>query len=327
MGQEYRNVWVFLERRREEIIEPSLEVLGKARELADKYGDKVAGILMGAGNIDKLAETAVSYGADLVYIVQDDVLQDYSTIPYSEALSRIIIMYKPNIILYPATRNGRDLAGRLSAKLNLGLSANTVWLDIVEDGILLAGVPGFGGGIMAVTKCLTKPQMATVRPGAFPKPQPEPSRTGKIERIDVGKLPEPPTKNVEKIFYTVEDISKAEAIVIAGIGIRENIQVVKKLAEKLNWAFGATRPLSDEGLVSRDIFVGATGKTVRPKIALIVGASGAAHFISGVAGAEKIISINIDSEAPIHSYSDYSVVGDAYKIIPKLLEKLEAEIK
>jgi len=327
MNQEHRNIWVFLERRREEIIESSLEVLGKARELADKYGDKVAGVLLGAGNLDKLAEVAITYGADVVYTIQDELLQEYSTIPYSEALSRVIKKYKPNIILYPATRNGRDLAGRISAKLNLGLSANTVWLDIIGDGVLLAGVPGFGGGIMAVTKCLTKPQMATVRPGAFPKPQPNPTRTGRVERIDIGKLPEPPIKTIERVFYTVEDISKAEAIIIAGIGIRENIEAAKKLAEKLNWAFGATRPLSDEGLVHRDIFVGATGKTVRPKIALIVGASGAAHFISGVAGAEKIISINIDPEAPIHSYSDYSIVGDAYKIIPKLLEKLEAEIE
>lgn len=327
MVSEYQNIWVFLERRGDEIIEPSLEVLGKARELADKYGDKVSGILMGAVNLEDLAETAIKHGADKVYIVQDQLLQEYSTIPYSEALSRLITRYKPNIILYPATRNGRDLAGRISAKLNLGLSANTVWLDIVGEGILLAGVPGFGGGIMAVTKCLTKPQMATVRPGAFPKPQPNSSRKGEIERVDVGGLPEPPTKTIERVFYTVEDISKAEAIVIAGIGVRENIEMVKKLSEKLKWAFGATRPLSDEGLVSRDIFVGATGKTVRPKIALIIGASGATHFISGVAGAEKIISINIDPEAPIHSYSDYSIVGDAYKIVPKLLEKLEAEMK
>lgn len=326
MNREYKGIWAFLERREDEIIEPSLEVLGKARELADKYGDDVAGVLMGAKSLEAQAETAIKHGADIVYVVQDPLLEDYSTISYSEALSRLITKYKPNIILYPATRNGRDLAGRISAKLNLGLSANTVWLDIVGDGILLAGVPGFGGGIMAVTKCLTKPQMSTVRPGAFSKPQPNPTRTGRIEKIDVGKLPEPPTKIVEKVFYTVEDIGKAEAIVIAGIGVRENIEAVKKLAEKLNWAFGATRPLSDEGLVSRDIFVGATGKTVKPKIALIVGASGAAHFISGVAGAEKIISINIDPEAPIHLYSDYSIVGDAIKIIPKLLQKLEAEI-
>lgn len=327
MNREYNGVWVFLERRGDEIIEPSLEVLGKARELADKYRDHVAGVVMGEKNLEAQAETAIKFGADVVYTVQDPLLEDYSTIPYSETLSRLIIMHKPNIILYPATRNGRDLAGRISAKLNLGLSANTVWLDIVGDGILLAGVPGFGGGIMAVTKCLTKPQMSTVRPGAFPKPQPDPGRTGRIEKIDIGKIPEPSTKIVEKVFYTVEDISKAEAIVIAGIGVRENLEAVKKLTEKLNWAFGATRPLSDEGLVSRDIFVGATGKTVRPKIAFVIGASGAAHFISGIAGAEKIISINIDPEAPIHSYSDYSVVGDAYKIIPKLLQKLEAETR
>ena len=143
MNQEHRNIWVFLERRREEIIESSLEVLGKARELADKYGDKVAGVLLGAGNLDKLAEVAITYGADVVYTIQDELLQEYSTIPYSEALSRVIKKYKPNIILYPATRNGRDLAGRISAKLNLGLSANTVWLDIIGDGVLLAGVPGF----------------------------------------------------------------------------------------------------------------------------------------------------------------------------------------
>lgn len=327
MGGEYKSIWVFLERRGNEIIEPSLEVLGKARELADKCGEKVSGILVGAEDLDFLAELAIKHGADKVYIVQGQLLHDYSTIPYSEALSRLIEKYKPNIILYPATRNGRDLAGRISAKLNLGLSANTVWLDIDGEGALLAGVPGFGGGIMAVTKCLSKPQMATVRPGAFPKPRPNPSRTGEVEKVELGSLPDTPTKTIERVFYAVEDISKAEAIVIAGIGVRENVGLVKKLAGKLNWAFGATRPLSDEGLVSRDVFIGATGKTVRPKIALIIGASGAAHFISGVSGAEKIISINIDPEAPIHSYSDYSVVGDAYKIVPKLLEKLEGEVK
>ncbi|MEM4536331.1 MAG: electron transfer flavoprotein subunit alpha, partial [Nitrososphaerota archaeon] len=188
MSQEYRGVWVFLERRGDEVIEPSLEVLGKARELADRYGDNVAGVLMGAKNLEIQAETAIKYGADVVYIVEDPLLEDYSTIPYSEALSRLVKKYKPNIMLYPATRNGRDLAGRISAKLGLGLSANTVWLDIVGDGVLLAGVPGFGGGIMAVTKCLTKPQMSTVRPGAFSKPRLNPMREGRIEKVDVGKL-------------------------------------------------------------------------------------------------------------------------------------------
>ncbi|MCF8885106.1 MAG: electron transfer flavoprotein subunit alpha/FixB family protein [Nitrososphaerota archaeon] len=322
MSREYRGVWVYIERRGGEIVESSLEVLGKARELSDKYGDSVVGVLLGSSGLEKLAETVIQHGADKIYLVEDPILSEYSTIPYSEALARLITMFKPNILLYPATRNGRDLAGRISAKLSLGLSANTVWLDVTNDGILLAGVPGFGGNIMAVTKCLSKPQMATVRPGAFVKLSPDPNRRGSIEKIDVGELPKPRVNIIESVKIEVEDISKAEAIVIAGMGVRDNVELAKKLAEKLGWAFGATRPLSDEGLVPRDIFIGATGKTVRPKIALIVGVSGAAHFISGVAGAEKIISINIDPEAPIHTYSDYSVVGDAYKILPKILEKV-----
>lgn len=319
---DYSGIWVFLERRRDQIAEPSLEVLGKARQLADKHRDELVGLIAGSHNLDGLGEQAIQYGADKVYIIEDPLLEEYSTIPFAEALSRTITRYKPNILLYPATRNGRDLAGRISAKLNLGLSANTVWLDILEDGSLLAGVPGFGGSIMAVTKCLTRPQMATVRPGAFPKPRPDSSRKGIIERVDVGKLPEPRTVVIERMTFEVEDISKAEMIVVAGAGVRDRVEMVKELAEELGWAFGASRPLSDEGLVPRDIFIGATGKVVRPKIALIIGVSGAAHFISGIAEAEKIISINIDPEAPIHSYSDYSIVGDGYKIVPKLLEKL-----
>ncbi|MCS7126373.1 MAG: electron transfer flavoprotein subunit alpha/FixB family protein [Aigarchaeota archaeon] len=325
MSGEFKGIWVYLERRGDQIIDPSIEVLGKARELAEKSRDEIVGIILGYRGLDKLGEVAIQYGSDKVYIIEDPVLEEYSTIPYAEAISRALTKYKPNIILYPATRNGRDLAGRISAKLNLGLSANTVWLDISSDGVLLAGVPGFGGAIMAVTKCLTRPQMATVRPGVFPKPQLDPSRRGSVERIDVGKIPEPKIRVVERTFYEVEDISKAEAIVVAGVGLRDNVEIVKKLAEELGWKFGATRPLSDEGLVPRDIFIGATGKVVKPKIALIIGVSGAAHFISGITGAEKIISINIDPEAPIHSYSDYSVTGDGYKIVPKLLEKIRGE--
>ncbi|MEM1743231.1 MAG: electron transfer flavoprotein subunit alpha, partial [Nitrososphaerota archaeon] len=138
MSREYRGVWVYIERRGGEIVESSLEVLGKARELSDKYGDSVVGVLLGSSGLEKLAETVIQHGADKIYLVEDPILSEYSTIPYSEALARLITMFKPNILLYPATRNGRDLAGRISAKLSLGLSANTVWLDVTNDGILLA---------------------------------------------------------------------------------------------------------------------------------------------------------------------------------------------
>ncbi len=327
-ASEWQGIWVVLEHAKGKVSSVSWEILGKARELGDKYDTKVSAILLGV-NLDDMAREAIHRGADDVYVVEHEALMHYSWEAYTKVVTDLVEKHRPNILLLAATHNGRDLAGRLAIRLNTGLTADVVELDIEPERALLVGsVPGFGGSILAVIKCEhSRPQMATVRPGVLIAKEPDPSRTGKIHKIAPDIPPDLITTQVlQEIPVETVDISKAKRIVAAGRGIGTNLELVEELAELLDASIGVTRPLADIGLKSRDHQIGSTGVTVRPKLAIIIGVSGAAHFVSGIQDAETIISINIDEEALIFDHSDYCVVADLNEVVPELIEALKARL-
>ncbi len=325
---DWKGIWVILEHAKGKVSGVSWEILGKARELGDRYGIRVSAVLLGT-NLDEVAKEAIYRGADEVYVAEHEALMHYSWEAHTKVVTDLVEKYRPNILLLAATHNGRDLAGRLAVRLNTGLTADVVELDIEPEGELLVGsVPGFGGSILAVIKCEhSRPQMATIRPGVLIAQELDTSRTGEIHKIASDIPPNLITTQVlQEIPVESVDISKAKRIVAAGRGVGTNLELVEELAELLDAAIGVTRPLADIGLKSRDHQIGSTGVTVRPKLAIIVGVSGAAHFVSGIQDAETIISINIDEEALIFDHSDYCVVADLNDVLPELIEALKARL-
>lgn len=322
---ESKGIMVYLEHSGGQIERVSLEVLGKARQLASKLATSVTGVVLGH-NVRNLADDAVQFGADSVLVADSSALEYYTTEAYSNVLGELVKERKPEILLMGATHDGRDLAGRLAVRLNTGLTAHAVQVEI-EDGsnLLVCGVPGFGGSIIARCKCpKSRPQMATVRPGILPVPERDLRREGKIESVQVN-VGEVRTKVVERSVKEGVDLAKASVVIIAGRGAEAYLDDVRKLADSVGGVIGVTRPLADKGLVSRDYQVGSTGCAVAPKIAIVLGASGAAHFVSGIREAKTVISVNKDPSATINSYADFFVVDDVAAVLPALLSKLEAK--
>jgi len=323
---EYRSIWVYLEQNEGMLEDVSLEILGKASELASKVGAEVTGILLGHG-VRKLADEAIKRGADSVILADSPVLESYMTETYAEVVARLVRERDPDAFIFGATNNGVDLAGRLAVRLGAGLIAHVVELEFEEEtGLLLGSVPGFGGSILAVCKCVKgRPQMVTVRPGIFRALPPDDSRKGRVEEVHVDLRPEDVKKRiVERRVGKAIDISKAEKVVIAGVGTGGDLSLIKRLAELIGGEVGVTRPLSDQGVAPRDVMVGATGVGLSSRLAIIAGVSGAAHFLSGIQKVENVIAINTDPEANIFNHADYCVVGDLFKIIPELIRRIES---
>ncbi len=316
-----KEIWVYLERNPEEIEDVSLEILGRAKELGKKSDMSVVGVMLGKepGN---LGDIALKHGADKVIFLKDSLLESYSTEDYTKALFEIINKRMPEMFLLGATYQGRDLAGRLSARLRTGLTANVVSLDIDTDGYLLSGVPGYGSKVLAEIICVrNKPQMSTVRPGIFSKKL-IPIKAGIVEVLEQDL--QGSVSRVRVVSRKVEkhpDLSRAEKVIIAGNGVEGNLDMVTKLADIFGARLGVSRPIADKGKASRELQVGSTGYSLNAKLVLIFGVSGAEHFLPGIANCQTVISINMDRESDIFEYSDYCVVADASKIIPILLRE------
>lgn len=320
---DFKGIMVYLEHTDGQIENVSLEILGRARELARTLETDVTAIILGQ-NVRSLADEAIQYGADRVLVADAPELGQYTTEAFCNILAELIGERKPEIMLLGATHDGRDLAGRLAVRLKTGLTAHAVQVEIEpETGLLVCGVPGFGGSIVAKCKCpRSRPQMATVSPGIFPVPRKDPMRKGSIETLQahVGQVR---TRVVERSVRAGVDIAKAEIVVIAGRGAVTYFDSVRKFADSIGSAIGVTRPLADKELMPRDYQVGSTGMSVTPKLAIVMGASGAAHFVSGIRGAKTVISVNKDPEADISANADYVVVDDLGRLLPVLMSKFE----
>ncbi|MHA2168837.1 MAG: electron transfer flavoprotein subunit alpha/FixB family protein [Candidatus Kariarchaeaceae archaeon] len=326
MSKDWKGVAVFIEQIDGMAENISWELLGKSRELADTAKQELLAIVL-AKNARPIAEEAIARGADKAIYASHELLDHYKWEAYAKVSTEILEKQKPSMLIVGATHNGRDLAGRIAVRMNTGLTADVVRLE-VKDGLLLGAVPGFGGSILAIIKCETaRPQMATVRPGIFTAIDPDPKRKGKLiehnPKIDPEEIT---TKLLETVKVEGIDISKCERMVAAGRGVGSDLSQINELAELLDAAVGVTRPLCDVGLLPRDHQVGSTGVTVKPKLTINFGISGATHYVSGIQDSDTVISINTDSEAIIFDHSDYIVEGDVNEILPELLEVLKAKL-
>lgn len=325
---DYKDVYVYAEQRDGKVQNVALELLGKARELADDLGEKVVAVLLGK-NIAAKAQELIAAGADKVMVVENDILEHYMTEPYTQAITQIIQEQKPSIFLIGATTIGRDLGPRLSARNVTGLTADCTKLEIGEDRMLMMTRPAFGGNLMATILCKDhRPQMSTVRPGVMQKATPDANRKGEVVNYNV-------TFNMEKISRvklvkvvkeekTVADISEAKILVSGGRGVqnKEGFAKLEALANQLGGEVSSSRAMVDAGVIDHSRQVGQTGKTVRPALYMACGISGAIQHLAGMEESEFIVAINKDKFAPIFSVADLGIVGDLHKIVPMLTDKL-----
>ncbi|MCP8971005.1 electron transfer flavoprotein subunit alpha/FixB family protein [Ectobacillus sp. SYSU M60031] len=333
MAMEHRGVWVFIEQSDGVIEEVSLELLGAGRKLADKLEVPLAGVLLGY-EVEALCTTVFEYGADEVYMIDHPVLKDYRTESYMKGVMQLSETYKPEIFLYGATPNGKDLASAVATDLNTGLTADTTMLDAdVENRLLEASRPAFGGNIMATILCKNhRPQMATVRPKVMQALKPQPGRTGRLVKEDI-ELYEEDMRT--KILQIVKETSKKAAlqdahIIVAGgkgMGDEKNFQLIHQLAEVLGGSVGGTRDVVEAGWLPHEQQVGQTGETVTPKLYFAIGISGAIQHVVGMKNSEMIIAINKDPNAPIFDVATYSIVGDAMEIVPMLIEGFRSALR
>lgn len=326
-----RDVFVFIEQRDNNLEKVGIELLGKARELADSLGQDVVALLLGEKIKDK-AEVLIRHGADKVIVVEDPMLKEYVTEPYAKAISEIVKKYDPEILIYGASSIGRDLAPRIAARIHTGLTADCTGLEIdAESKNLLMTRPAFGGNLMATILCEDfRPQMATVRPGVMQSLESDSSRKGevieeKIEFTDSDMNIE--IKEISKHESTKKDITEANILVSGGRGIGgpEGFGPLQELADVLEAEISSSRAAVDAGWITKDRQVGQTGKTVRPELYFAMGISGAIQHLAGMEDSDLIVAINKDETAPIFEVADIGVVGDINAIVPKLVENIKRE--
>lgn len=327
---EYKGVFVFVEQRDKEIQKVSLELIGKATELAGKLGEEVTAVVLGSG-IKKQAEELVYYGADSVIIIEDEMLDIYTTEPYTKALAQVCEEKKPNVFMFGATAIGRDLAPRVSARVHTGLTADCTTLDVDDETKnLLMTRPAFGGNIMATIICPDhRPQMSTVRPGVMIMNDRDESKSGNVEEMKVAFTKEDLTVEVlEVVKETAEMVNIEDANILIsggrGVGSAEGFDALSALATEIGGQVSASRACVDAGWIDRNQQVGQTGKTVRPGAYFACGISGAIQHLAGMEESEFIIAINKDAGAPIFEVADLGIVGDINKVLPALVEELKA---
>ena len=345
----YKHIWVFAEQRDGKLMNVALELIGEGKRLAEEISadTNVCAVLVG-NNIDHLASECFAYGADKVYMIQYPLLEHYTTDAYTKVITDAIDEYKPEIVLYGATHIGRDLAPRIAARCNTGLTADCTRLDVkVSSYIEFAkkkttldtstldpndpstGIkqtrPAFGGNLMATIICPnTRPQMSTVRPGVMQKREKVEGATGEVINVK-------PAISQDDIHVTIKDIVKSAKEMVSltdadiicsggrGLGDASGFELIQKFADKVGGVVGASRAAVDSGWIDHSHQVGQTGTTVKPKIYFACGISGAIQHLAGMQTSDCIVAINKDADAPIFEVADYGIVGDLYKVIPEII--------
>ncbi len=333
------DVFVFVEQDEGKPASVSLELVCKGRELADRLGVSL-GAVVPCKTLDEIGAELFAYGCDTVYAAEDARLEHYRTVPYARVVSGVIREAQPQIVLYGATHVGRDLAPRIASTLRTGLTADCTDLQIGDHSaaggqrkykdLLYQIRPAFGGNIIATIVCPeARPQMATVREGVTKLGERDPSRTGKIVRVEV--VLDNEDLVVEILSQTKREKTvdlKAASIIVAGgagVGSRENFLLLQQLADTIGAALGASRSAVDSGFIGKDHQVGQTGTTVRPKLYIACGISGAVQHRAGMHESGKIIAINSDRDAPIFDIAHYGIVGDLKDVIPMLIKAYKSK--
>lgn len=347
--QEYKNVWVFAEQRHGKLMNVALELVGEGYKLSREIGSdtKVCAVLVG-NHVEHLIDELYAYGADRVYVMKDALLENYTTDGYAKVMTDAINEYKPEIVLFGATHIGRDLAPRIAARLDTGLTADCTRLDVNLANYMdyleknttasLTGLnpaddskglkqtrPAFGGNLMAtIVTPNTRPQMSTVRPGVMAKREKTEGVSG--ERVDVEvKLSEADiqVEVLEVVKAAKELVSLTEAEIICsggrGLGDASGFDLMRAFAEKVGGVVGASRAAVDAGWIDPSHQVGQTGTTVKPHIYFACGISGAIQHLAGMQTSDIIVAINKDPECPMMKLADYAIEGDLKKVIPEIM--------
>ncbi|HML37757.1 MAG TPA: electron transfer flavoprotein subunit alpha/FixB family protein, partial [Bacillota bacterium] len=343
---QYKDVWVYAEQREGKLMNVALELLGEGFRLSREIGSgaKVCAILIGK-SVGHLVKELYAYGADKVYIIEDPLLERYTTDGYTKVLTDAIRQYKPEIVIFGATHIGRDLAPRAAARLDTGLTADCTRLDVNTGNYIdyldkfttlnTAGMdrndgdknlkqtrPAFGGNLMATIICPAhRPQMATVRPGVMDKREMDDNADGGLIKVDYRLSKEDIHTNVVEVVKAAKEIvSLTDAQIICsggrGLGDASGFDLIRQFAGKVGGVIGSSRAAVDAGWIDHSHQVGQTGTTVKPKIYFACGISGAIQHLAGMQTSDTIIAINKDPEAPIFEVADFGIVGDLYKIIP-----------
>ena len=345
----YKHIWVFAEQRQGKIQNVALELIGEGKRLAKDISDdtQLCAVLIG-NKIDHLAQECFEYGADKVYMVQDPLLENYTTDGYTKVMKQLIDEYKPEIVLYGATHIGRDFAPRIAARCNTGLTADCTHLDVkVSKYIEFAkanttldtstldpndpstGIkqtrPAFGGNLMATIICpKTRPQMSTVRPGVMQKQERVPGATGEVVNVKPDIKASDIRIEIKDIVKSMKEmVSLTDAKIICsggrGLGDASGFELIQKFADKVGGVVGSSRAAVDAGWIDHSHQVGQTGTTVKPEIYFACGISGAIQHLAGMQTSNCIVAINKDPDAPIMEIADYAIVGDLYKVIPEII--------
>ena len=326
--REYRGIWVFVEQTAGEAAGVSWELLGAGADLASACNTELCSVVIG-NKVEHLCQESFAYGASKTYLIDDAVFHHYRTEPYYRAICYLARKYKPEIMLLGATGLGRDLAGAVATELQTGLTADCTGLSIDERGFLLQTRPAFGGNIMATILTEgTRPQMATVRPHVMAMPARDSSRQCVIIREAVSFKEEDIAVKVLEVIDERKagdvDVAAADIIVSGGRGMRakENFAFLHKLADELGGVVGSSRGAVEAGWMPAERQVGQTGKTVRPKLYIACGISGAIQHLVGMQDSDVIVAINTDKNAPIFEVANYGIVGDALVIVPALTRRI-----
>jgi electron transfer flavoprotein alpha subunit len=325
----YGEVWVSVEHLHGKTAQVSWELLGAGRRLAEIYGTRLGAIIIG-NDVGHLAKEAFVHGADKAYLVDDKRLEDYRTQPYAVAMEEAVRKFKPEALLIGGTIRGRDLAGSAATFLETGLIADCTGLDVdMETGTFMGTRPDYGGNLMSTIICPKhRPTMASVRPRVMKSLPPDQGRDGEIINVEVALKPADINTDVkeftpiEKVGVRLED---APIIVSGGrgLGAAKNFKLIEDLAETVNAQVGASRAAVRAGWISPEHQVGQTGLTVRPRLYIAIGISGAIQHIVGIMNVDYIVAINRDAEAPIFKMADFGIVGDLFKVVPALIDELK----
>lgn len=331
MEAKTKDLWVFIETKEDgSARNVGIELLNPGRRLADKQGGALVAVVVGYG-VKAAVDSAGSHGADKIIVVDGPEYENYSTDAYVLAMNYLVEKYGPTTLMIGATPNGRDFGPRLSCRLKTGLTADCTSLDIDEESGDMAWTrPAFGGNLMATILCSnTRPQIGTVRPGVFKKAAPTDPHA-EIIREDYHVAPEQIRTRLIRVIQEAAaelvDLEGAEIIVSGGRGVGgpEGFKThIKPLADALGATVGASRAAVDSGWISHAHQVGQTGKTVAPKLYVACGISGAIQHQAGMSGADCIVAINKDPDAPIFEIAHYGIVGNLFEVLPMLTEEVK----
>lgn len=326
---DYRGVMVVVEQRDGVAKKVSWQLLGESRRLADKLEVPLLALIIGH-QVHHLAEEAIAYGADRVYVSDSPELKDYRTRPYSSVCLHVLREYKPEIVLMGATYTGRDLAGAIATHLPTGLTADSTQLDVNEERLLMASRPAFSEKLLATILCKQfKPQMATVRAGVFEALPRDNSRKGEIIEVPPQMKPEDIATQVLEFVAEASRVNLEDAEVIVaggrGVGGAAGFQLLKELADELGGVVGASRVAVELGWIEHEHQIGQTGFTVRPRLYIAAGISGAVQHAVGMQNSDYIVAINKDPDATIFKFANYGIVGDLFQVIPEITKAVKAQ--